>query len=186
MLRPGKSSLVFLLTVVFVLTALSAWANTNALVSPAAEPDEIGSPMVAGFLMLVLFVAFVAGLFLLGFGAAVGIALIALAGGLTAFGIVSSSVVIGFLQRSVTAAFRALFLQLGAVAGIPCGIGATWLFTWLSHTDWSLGMHLWIGGLYGLLSGFLVALLFNFAWSSAVAWLIKRHEKRRTPAPSGP
>jgi len=115
----------------------------------------------------------------MGLGLAAGIIVFALAGALVTFGIMSSSVAVGFLRRRPTSGFRALFVQLGAVAGIPCGIGATWLVSWLAHSHWSTALRLLVGSVCGLACGVAVALLFNFAWGRIAGWLLRRYERRK-------
>jgi hypothetical protein len=151
---------------------------TNDPGTPYIEPNEVAPPLLFIPIILALFVALVLGIFLVGLGAALAAALIALAGGLTIFGIVSTSVVIGALKKSVGTGFRALFLQVGVILGIPMGIGSTWLFTWVLHLEWSLTAHLVGGALGGAIGGLLVACLFNLSWSGVVAWLLRRHERK--------
>jgi hypothetical protein len=119
---------------------------------------------------------------LLGIGLAVGIVVCALAGALAALGILSSSAAIGFIRRSPASGFRVLFLQLGAVAGIPCGFAGAWLVSALAHSHWSLTARLLMGGTAGLVCGVLVAWLFNFVWGKIGAWILARYDRRHQKA----
>ena len=98
----------------------------------------------------------------------IGIAIGGIAAGITALfigvGIVSSSVVVGYLRRRPSAAIRALLFQGAALTGIPCGIAAFWIGRQLAHVHLSIaGWVVW-GALSGALSGLLVAFVLNFAW----------------------
>jgi hypothetical protein len=115
---------------------------------------------------------------LLGIGLALGIVLCAVAGALAAFGILSSSVAIGFIRRSPASGVRALIIQVGALGGIPCGIGAACLVSWLAHSQWSMTARLLVGGFCGLIGGIVVAWLFNFVWSKIAAWILELYERK--------
>ncbi|HEX7860892.1 MAG TPA: hypothetical protein VF773_11230 [Verrucomicrobiae bacterium] len=148
---------------------------TNVPVEPPTDVDDFDP----GLLLFVV-VMLAACAFLVGAGLLAGIVAFALTGALTAFGIMSSSVVIGFIRRSPASGFRALVIQLGAVAGIPCGIGAMWLVSWLADSQSSTAFRLLVGGVCGLSSGVAVALLFNFAWGRTSGWFLNRIESRKS------
>lgn len=107
-------------------------------------------------------------LFLIGVGIAAGIALLALAGAFTFFGIISTSTLFGILNRSPTAGFRVLFLQLGAAAGIPLGIGAAFLWTYLFDENLRPMDEVLLGALVGIGGGLVAALAFNYGWMRAL------------------
>ncbi|EEF57430.1 hypothetical protein [Pedosphaera parvula] len=135
--------------------------------------DEIsdGIPGISWFLILVLIIcAFFVMIVALAVTAIVAFGITILVG----LGIISSSVFFGFLRRSPASGFRALFLQLGAIAGIACGIGAVWLVSWAAHAHWNPACKILLGGTSGLLCGLLAALLFNFLWGRAATWLLNR------------
>jgi hypothetical protein len=157
------------------MTTTTAPAESTTTTAPAAPaiPDDF-TPALGIFAALVVLVIFVAGLLLVGLALAAGLVIAAIAAVLAALGILSSSVVIGFLQRSPAAAVRALFLQAGALTGIPCGIAAIWLVSWLAQRHWDRVSMLMIGALGGLLGGLALALVFNYAWGRAGAWLLRR------------
>jgi len=117
--------------------------------------------------ILVLFFGIFA-LLLIGVGIAAGIALLALAGALTFFGIISTSTVFGILNRSPGAGFRFLFLQLGAAAGIPLGIGSAFLWTYLFDENLRPIDEVLLGGMVGLVGGLAAALAFNYGWMRAL------------------
>jgi hypothetical protein len=174
MSRTNSVPILFVITA-FFLSALPLLADTTNV--PALPPSD-GDDFDPGLLLFVV-VMLAACAFLVGAGLVGGIVAFVLAGALTAFGIMSSSVVIGFIRRSPASGFRALFIQLGAVAGIPCGIGAMWLVSWLAHSQTSTAFRLLVGSVCGLACGVSVALLFNFAWGKAAGWLLKRYEGRK-------
>lgn len=150
---------------------------SGAAAFPTSEAGGF-NPGLLVFAGIAILVMVVACLLLVGLGLAGGIIISALAGALTVFGILSSSVALGLIRRSPASGFRALFVQVGAVAGIPCGIGAMWLVAWVAAIHWSIATRLLVGGVCGMLCGVAVALLFNFAWGRAVAWLLGRYERR--------
>lgn len=127
--------------------------------------------MVFGDLMIMAVFALFFGifaLFLIGVGIAAGIALLALAGAFTFFGIISTSTLFGILNRSPTAGFRVLFLQLGAAAGIPLGIGAAFLWTYLFDENLRPMDEVLLGALVGIGGGLVAALAFNYGWMRAL------------------
>ena len=178
--RYRVSSLLFAMAVLALGILPLLADDTNTPAAPPVPVDDF-SPMQFGVTMLVLMVVVVVSVFLLGIGLAVGIALCALAGALTAFGILSSSVAIGFIRRSPVSGVRALILQLGALIGVPCGIAAAWLVSWLAHSQWSITARLLVGGISGLVCGIMVSLLVNFIWTRVAAWIIELYERRHRP-----
>lgn len=176
--RSGSALLLVLIAVMLFAVQPGLAGTTNA---PALPPAETGG-FAPGLLLMVL-AMIVACLFLVGFGAVVCMVICALTGALAALGILSSSVAIAFLRRSPASGFRALFIQIGAAAGIPCGVGAMWLVTWLIDAQWSTTARLVVGGGCGLGCGVVVALLFNLAWSRLARWLLGKYENRGGQAP---
>ena len=150
---------------------------TNANLNfPSDEGDfNPGLGIMAFFIMLVLLVGC---LFVLGFGLVVGIVICALAGGLTAVGLLSTSTAIAFVRRSPASGFRALVLQMGALAGVPCGIAAAWVVSWLAHAEWSVLTRILVGGAGGLICGILVGCAFNFVWGKIAAWILLREDAK--------
>lgn len=109
----------------------------------------------------------------LGFGAS--LALVAAVVLLPCVGIAGISVAVGFLRHSVRSAFRAAFIQVGALAGIACGIGLLWGSNRLIHLGLTLTWVVLLGGAAGLAGGVAVALLFNWAWTRVLDWIGKRY-----------
>jgi len=104
----------------------------------------------------------------------VGIICLAIAAALLAGGIVSAALLVGILRRSVTAAFRALFIQLGAIAGMAGGAIATSAFTLITKANWNSPLR-WVTGVgIGLLIGILFAWLFNKVWFRIAQQLIRK------------
>ena len=162
-----------------------AWSLAPLIADAVGAPSDFrsvdddfnpGVGIFAAFMILFLVVAL---MLLLGVGLVVGIVLCLLAGGLAAFGILSSSVAVGFVRRSPASGFRALILQVGAAAGIPCGIAAAWLAALIAHSHWSATARLLAGATGGLLCGVAVAVLFNFAWGRIAALIIARQDRRQ-------
>ncbi len=178
----NRSLLPVFTLLAIALGLLPALADgTNDPFLPPFDADDF-SPLLgllALFLALVMVVVFV---FLLAVGLVACVVLCALAGALAALGILSTSVAVGFIRRSPASGFRALFLQLGAVIGVPCGIGAAWLVSWLVGGDWSITARLLVGGTGGLVCGILVAWLFNLVWSKLAEWILARHDQRNPKA----
>ena len=129
------------------------------------QSDDISPGMFAGMFFLLVLIAIAAIL------AAIIIALVC---AVALMGIVSSSMMVGFLTRKVGPGARAFFIQLGAAGGIPCGIGFFWLFTWLIQANLSWRMILLIGGFSGIICGIIIALMFNFVWGKIVEYLTSR------------
>lgn len=105
--------------------------------------------------MVIIFIVFAAAMLL-------GVALIAM---LILLGIVSSSVIIGFLKKQPTAGVRAFVIQSCSVAGIVCGILGFWLASWIFELElapWPWTMY---AAICGLLFGVVIALAVNCAWS---------------------
>jgi hypothetical protein len=170
--------LVSLLVIAALMIGVTPLLAEGTNTPDPIPPNDIGSPflLILAFWLLVMVVVFV---LLLGIGLAVGIVLCALVGALTAFGILSTSVAIGFLRRSPASGLRALFLQLGAVVGVVCGIAASWLVSWLAHSHWGVVTRLLVGGSCGLICGILVAGLFNLAWGKITAWILARFDGKQ-------
>ncbi|WP_160164435.1 hypothetical protein [Pedosphaera parvula] len=93
---------------------------------------------------------------------------------LLGFGIVSCSILIGWLRRNPATAFRALFVQLGAFFGIAGGMVIAFLLRSLTAMDGGLGLQLFVGAAVGLLCGLALAFAFNLMWTSALNWAFKR------------
>ena len=123
------------------------------------EDDSMGPLLIPMMIILVIFAAMI--LF--------GLGLTAL---LVLLGIVSSSVIIGFLRKRPGAAVGALVIQFGAVVGIVCGVVAFWLAKYL----FDLGLAFWpltlYGAICGLVFGVVIGVLLNFAWNRAYRWII--------------
>ena len=152
---------------------------------PSASPDDyneaddafLGGPdppcmLPVVMLMLFVFVILLAAAMVLGI--VVAVVTLAVTAVLVAVGVVSFSAVVGLLSRRPTHAARALFIQLGALGGIPCGIGAALLVTWLGNLGIHRGLAVLVGGGTGLGAGLIVALLFNLAWTRLLAWGVER------------
>ena len=126
--------------------------------APAFPPDDGFDP--GPFLMIV----FMVGLFvlLLCLAMIAGAVLCIWAGVAMAAGVLGSSVAVGYVRRSPASGIRVLLVELGSIAGIPCGILAVWLFCRLAHIHWSVLSRVLAGGAGGLVCG--MACGFLAAW----------------------
>ena len=99
---------------------------------------------------------------------------VGLLAGLIAAGVVSASVVIGVLRRSVSTGFRALFFQIGGVFGLIVGSLGAWTFLLLAKLPMNSVQPWVIGPLVGVTFGLLAAWMFNFAWGKSVEWIARK------------
>jgi len=108
----------------------------------------------------------------------VGAVCFAIAAILVALGMVSTALLVGLLRRSISAGFRALFLQVGAVVGMAGGAIGTAIFTWIGKANWNSPLR-WVTGIaLGLLIGILFAWLFNKVWSRIALELTRKLERK--------
>jgi hypothetical protein len=87
-------------------------------------------------------------------------------------GLISTSVLAGFIRKRPSAGFRVFFMQTGAVAGIVCGIPMSWLVVWLLELGMGLRWSSLGGAACGLLAGVGISLLFNSIWRR----MLQRHQ----------
>ena len=106
-------SILFLVAVSMVATVFGADADV-ALAASVSEADDFGSPLV-----LAIIVA--ACLSVLGVAFAVGIFVCIAACVFILFGILTTSAAVAFFRRNPMSGLRALFIQIGAVAGAVVG-----------------------------------------------------------------
>ncbi len=132
-----------------------------------SEDEEVG-PL---FLLLMIGVAC---LLIIGAGAVIGVVVLASAAALLTLGIISSSAAIGLMRRRPGPAIRAFVIQVGAVAGIPFGIGAFWIATRLADWRLSLSLTAATGACCGAVCGALIAIAFNLTCSRLHRWLVAR------------
>ena len=127
---------------------------------------------------------------LVGVGIGVGLFACAIAAVLAMFGVVSSSVALGFLTKRPATALRALLLQCGVLAGIPAGAVAAWvchsLYTAISTWQgWSLAGSEWkiplFGAVAGAFAGVILALMTDFILRRAHGWAEGRLRRRALP-----
>jgi len=154
--------------------AATAPAATQYL-DPDDDPnsDSIGTPALGLFALVmflimgaiaIVFLVFAAIAIVLGIVAALIILF------LLAVGILSTSVLFAFLRRSVGSGFRALFIQIGMVVGLPLGLAATWIASRLFAVPGGRLLRYGAGGICGVLAGFAVAILFNYLWGRLIRW----------------
>ena len=165
------------LTLAEVRPILNQW---NASPIDPRPPDaewqhpEDFDPSFAMFVLFMLGVTFVGCVLAL----IVGVVCLVIAAVLLTAGIVSTALLVGVLRRSVSAGFRALFIQLGAVIGMVGGTIATSAFTWIAKANWHSPFR-WITGVtIGLLVGILFAWLFNKVWTRIALELTRKLERK--------
>lgn len=154
-----------------VQPVLALWKTATVLPKPPDLPGAGGFEPLAlimiGILLVAMFVIVVACCLVIG--------LAILATILVGTGIVSASIIVGFLCRSVSAGFRALFLLVGALLGIIGGI----IGTLLTQSVWNSPLRWIVGIAAGLFAGLIVAWLFNRVWSFVVQKLTIRFKRLR-------
>jgi hypothetical protein len=111
----------------------------------------------------------------MGLAFAAGLLVCIAAGVLIAFGILSTSVAVAFLRRNPMSGLRALFIQIGAVAGAICGVSVVWLAPRLANIKWTVSPGLLIGAVAGLIFGALAGIVVNYAVSRATSQIVKRY-----------
>ena len=155
-----------------VATVFGADADV-ALAASVSEADDFGSPLV-----LAIIVA--ACLSVLGVAFAVGIFVCIAACVFILFGILTTSAAVAFFRRNPMSGLRALFIQIGAVAGAICGAGGAWLVPRLANFDWPATPGLVVGTASGFVCGALAGVVVNLAVSRATAQLVNRYRLGRT------
>jgi len=186
----------FFVVLAAALLAPHAFATTavwggEAAPAPGENPDDAYDPARHGpdpMLCMMLIMATV--LLLIAVAAAVVLILVAvllllffLALGALWLGVCAAGVstAVGFLKGRTSTAFRVLFIQLGALAGIACGVAVLWLADRLVHLGLTSTWIVLLGGTAGLAGGVAAALLFNWAWTRVLDWMGKRYG----PKPGG-
>jgi hypothetical protein len=165
-----------LAALLFAATASAQVANAAGASGPGGSASPVAAPgddFAPGVFLVVIFILCVVALIFLTVlfvAAIVGGALVLL----TAFGVVSISILTGVARRSVSAAFRTFFLLSGSLIGMPIGIGALALLSRLMHDTLPWRVILPVGIILGSATGFLTAVAINFAWGKATARLLAR------------
>jgi hypothetical protein len=139
---------------------------------PYSEDDDFNPGLGIFALIMVL-----ATIVLIGVGIALGLLGVVIFGILTFFGVISSSVIFGFLKKNPASAFRMLFLQIGALAGLFCGIAGTLIASLIVDFQWK--DYALYGCITGVLGGVFLAWLFNNAWGRMHGVMSIRYEARR-------
>ena len=140
---------------------------------PSISEEDDFNPAL-GIFALIMFLGIC---ILFGVGIALALLVCIILSILAFFGIVSSSVVFGFIKKNPASAFRMLFLQLGAVAGLFCGLAGTFVASWIVDFPWR--DYLLYGSVTGVLCGLFVAWLFNCAWGGMHGQMTIRYEARK-------
>ena len=182
-------SLLFMVLVAAILAphallVAPAWGD-EAVPAPGDAPDDGYDPGRDGpDPMLCMMLIMAAVLLLVAVAVAVVLILVALllllfllAVGALWLGVCVTGVsaAIGFLRGRASTAFRVLFIQLGALAGIACGIGVLCLVNRLAHLGLTFAWVAALGATAGLAGGVVLALLFNWGWSRVLDWIDRRY-----------
>jgi hypothetical protein len=162
-------------TLAEVRPILEKWSTSPVEPQPPDLPGAGFDPAPAMFVLFMI-LALLAGCCLALMIGAVCVAIFTI---MLAAGIVSTSLLLGILGRSASAGFRALFIQLGALAGMAGGAIATSGVTWLTHTNWNSPLRWVIGVVLGLSVGILFAWLFNQVWSRIAQKLSRKLAAQR-------
>jgi hypothetical protein len=174
------SSLLCSSTIIVGQTATSTPASMTptptpeAIPSATAEPPFGGDSFGPGAILFVVFIFFIVVVVVIVVGVVLGLALLALIMLLVAVGIISSSVLIGFLRRRPGSAITALFVQVGAVAGMPFGVAGFWIVKSLMDLQLSSYLVVLGGAICGLVSGVIVGLLFSLVCKRVYRWSADR------------
>lgn len=169
---------VFLLLCSPIDGAIELFANNSnipeELLSEESYPeDDDFNPGLGIFALIMVLVTIV----LIGVGIALGLLGAVILGFLTFFGVISSSVIFGFLKKNSASAFRMLFLQVGALAGLFCGIAGTLFASWIVDFQWK--DYALYGCITGVLGGLFLAWLFNRTWGRMRGFMTIRYEAQR-------
>ncbi len=131
--------------------------------------------MDGGFVVLFVGLVFLAvALVIIGIGIVIGIGILLLTTVLVLLGIISSSAVIGLVQKRFEHGFFAFVVQLGGISGIPVGVGVLLILDWL--IDWSLDWRLAsvFGAFTGLIGGVLLGVVFSLITLRTYRWISQR------------
>ena len=113
-------------------------------------------------------------LVLIGVGIVLGLVACLLASVLLGMGVLSTSVIVGFLTSSRAEGIRAFLLQAGVLTGMPAGAACAWLGRTLvtgTAGAWPIAI---IGALAGAIAGISVALLLDLASRHLHRWALER------------
>lgn len=124
--------------------------------APGQVPVNDFSPAVF-FAFLILGAVF---LMLLGIGVAVGIFMLLLVVAGLSFGLLSASVLVGYLNKSVATGFRTFVLIVSSLLGVPVGIFSVVVLQSLQNQPLNFQEIIVPGGLVGSIGGFVTGVLF--------------------------
>ena len=96
---------------------------------------------------------------LLGIGVAVGIFILLLVVAGLSFGLLSASVLVGYLNKSVATGFRTFVLIVSSLLGVPVGILSVVVFQSLQNQPLNFQEIIVPGGLVGSIGGFVTGVL---------------------------
>lgn len=124
--------------------------------APMQNPDADFAPGL--FIGAVLMIAVL--LVLIGIGLVLGLAIVGLAAAGLAFGVLSASVLVGYLNKSVHTGLRTFVLIVSALLGALAGIVLIAVIESLQHIPFSVLQTIVSGGIAGSVGGYFMGLLF--------------------------
>jgi hypothetical protein len=113
-------------------------------------------------------------LVLIGVGIGLGLLACAIAAGLVAVGILSSSIIVGFLRHRPTAGLRAFLFQCGVVAGVPTGVVCAWIAHYVFSAAAPALLISFYGALGGAVAGLVIAFVATFALRQLAQWASRK------------
>lgn len=175
---PAQNSLSFL-----TATPMPTLIADNGSAAPTPEGDDFAPGLAVFALAFILLM-----LAVLGIGMVIGAVLIGGLALLTLMGIISTSVLVGLVQRRPGPVLSAFLGQLGAAIGAFCGVVLAWIVLFL--VEWPLDFWLTtgIGVISGLAGGAVVGMLASLVlrWTySVIMKQIQARQDRNITAKSG-
>lgn len=113
------------------------------------------------FLMVLSLAALAVVLVLVGAGVVIAAVIAASLAALALAGVVSTSLLVGLYRRRLSSGLRMLYFQLGAVSGVPAGVGLLWLIDHLRDGGLGVGGVIGIGAVAGAAGGLLLVWLLD-------------------------
>ena len=128
----------------------------NSVVERTSSADDNDfAPGLAVFVFIVILFI----LAVIGFGAVIGVVVVVLTAILIGVGILTTATVAGLLSRSLAAGFRTLALLGLTFAGIPAGIGLSWVAERIFDINLPFQENLFFGGACGAAAGLAIGFL---------------------------
>jgi hypothetical protein len=162
-------------TLAEVRPILQKWAATPVDPRPPDLPGGGFDPGPAMFVFLML-IALIGACILV---VIVGLLCLGILVVMIGAGVISASVLTGVSRRSISSGFRAMFMQLGAMAGVIMGILANLAFSWITKADLHSPFRWSAAAGIGLFVGIFFAWIFNKSWASIAQLLTRKFVRTR-------